>query len=147
MQRSAEEGNVTADWFTAGKARNCLVNNCLKNGSGNVFAACTFVNQRLNVSFCKYTAACGNRINLLAACGEFVKARSVSFKKSSHLIDKGTCTAGTCTVHALFNAACKISNFGVFTTKFDYNISLGNDFFNGSSCRYNFLNKRNVKPL
>ena len=50
-------------------------------------------------------------------------------------------------VHGKVNAAFKISNLSVFTTKLDYNISLRDNLLNSSSSRNNFLNKRNVKPV
>ena len=57
MQRAAEKGNVAADRFTAGKTGNGLVDNCLENGSGKILLGGTIVDQRLDVSLGKYTAA------------------------------------------------------------------------------------------
>ena len=138
---------MTPDWFTAGKSRNCLGNNSLENGSGNILAAGTFVNERLNVRLGKNTAACGNRINCSCTAGKLVESRSICFKQSSHLVNEGTCTAGTSSVHTLFYTALEICNLGIFTTKLDDNVSLGNDLADRSSCGNNFLNERNVKPL
>ena len=147
VKRTTQKGNVTANRLTAGKTRNSLVYNRLINRSRNIFLAGTLVNQRLNISFCKYTTAGRNRINLLSVFRKLVQTVGISFKQSRHLIDKSTRTACTGTVHSLLNAAFKICNLSVFTAKLNYNISLGNNFLNSRSSRNNFLNKRNVKPV
>ena len=126
VERSAKKGNVTANRLTAGKARNSLAYNSLENRSRNILTAGTFVNQRLNISFSKYTTAGSNRINLLHTLGKLVESACICFKQSSHLVNKGTSTTGTSTVHTLLYTTTEICNLGVFTTKLNYNISLWN---------------------
>ena len=147
MKRPSQKRHISADWFAAGKTRNSLVYNRLKNRSGKVFAAGAFVNKRLNVSFCKNTATGGNRINCFVTGCKLVKTWRVGFEQSCHLVNKSSSTAGTSSVHALFNTAGKICNFCVFSAKLDHNVCLRNEFFYSScGCNY-FLNKRNIKPL
>ncbi len=62
MKRPAEKSHVSADWFAAGKSANCLVYDCLKDGSSQVRFERALVNQGLDVGFCKHAAAGGNRI-------------------------------------------------------------------------------------
>ena len=147
VKRSAQKGNMAANRLTAGKSRNCLANYSLENRSRNILTAGALINQRLNISFSKYTTAGRNRVNLLHAFCKLVQSHSISFEQSCHLVYKGTSTTGTGTIHALLYTAAEISNLGVFTTKLNYNISLRNQFFYRGSSGNNFLNKRNIQPL
>ena len=147
MQRTAKKCYVTANWFTAGKTRNCLVYYSLINGSSNIFTAGTFVYERLNICLCKNTTTGSNRINCLSTFCQLIKASRISFQQSSHLVNERTSTTSTSTVHALFNTAGKICNLGIFSAKLNNNISLWNYFLYSRCSRNNFLNKRNIKPL
>ena len=144
MKRTTQKSHISANRFAARKPRNSLRNNRLKNRSRNIFPSGPFINKRLNISFCKNTAACRNRINLLSTFGKFIQPQSISFKQSRHLIDKSTSSPSTSTVHSLLNPAFKISNLGIFATQFNYNISFGNKLFYGRRSRNHFLNKRNI---
>ncbi len=62
VKRTAEKCNMTADRFSAGKTGDGLVYNCLENRSGQILLGCTVVDQRLDVSFGKYTAAGCDRV-------------------------------------------------------------------------------------
>ena len=53
MQRTAEEGHMTADRFTAGETGDCLVDNSLENRGRKILLRRTFVDQRLDIGFCE----------------------------------------------------------------------------------------------
>ena len=147
MKRASQKGNISPNRLSAGKARNCLINNSLKNRCSNIFPSGTFVNQRLYIGFCKNTASCCNGINCFSTGSKTVQPRRISFQKGCHLVYKSPRSTGTSSVHSLLNSTGKIGNFSIFPTQLYYNISLGNKFFNSSRSSNNFLNKRNVKPL
>ena len=48
---------MSADGLTAGKTADGLVDNCLENGSSQVFFGRAVIDQRLDIRFCKYAAA------------------------------------------------------------------------------------------
>ena len=125
MKRTAKECNVTTDRFTTGKTTDGLVYDCLKNRSRQVFTGCTFVDQRLNICFCKYTATGSNRVDCFIIFRIFVQTAGICLDQGSHLVDKGTSTAGADTVHSLLNiAAFKINDLGILTTKLDSYVCL-----------------------
>ena len=101
-QRAAEEKNVTSDLASLCKATQSLVDNCLENGSGNVFLASTLVEQRLNIGLCENAAARSNGVNALCMQAEFVEFGRCDIEQYSHLIDERTGTTSAGTVHALF---------------------------------------------
>ena len=130
MQRAAEKGNVAADRFTAGKTRNGLVDNCLENGSGKILFCCTVVDERLDIGFCEYTAACCDRINRLVMLRVFVESGCIGLQKRSHLVDERTGAAGADTVHTLLHiAAFKIDDLGILTAELDGNVGLRSECF------------------
>ena len=121
MQRAAEKGNVAADRFTAGKTRNGLVDNCLENGSGKILFCCTVVDERLDIGFCEYTAACCDRINRLVMLRVFVESGCIGLQKRSHLVDERTGAAGADTL--------KIDDLGILTAELDGNVGLRSECF------------------
>ncbi len=137
---------MAANRLTACQTGNCLADNSLENRSRNIFTAGTFVNQRLNISFGKNTAASRNRVNSRSPPGQFIQTGSIRFQQSRHLVNKSTSTTGAGTIHSLLNTALEVSNLCIFTPQFNYNISLRNGFFYSSCSRNHFLYKRNIKP-
>ena len=116
---------MAADRFAAGQTADGLVDNCLENRSRQIFLGGTFVDQRLDIGFCKYAAAGGNRIDCLVIFGIFIQTGSVCLKQGSHLVNKRTGTAGTDAVHTLFDiAAFKINDLGILAAKLDGYICL-----------------------
>ena len=147
MKRAAQKRDVTAYRLSARKTGNRLVDDGLKNGRGDIFAAGAFVDERLHVGFRKNAATRGNRVNRVRVFCKRIEAVGVRFKESGHLIDKGSGTARTRTVHALFDPAFKIRNLRIFAAEFDDDIGERDDRFDGGRRRDDFLNKRNGKPL
>ena len=147
MQRTSKECNISADRLSAGKPRNSLGYHCLENGSRNIFSTSPLVDERLNVCLCKNTAASSNWIDCSGTACKLVESGGIRFKKSSHLVNEGSRTAGTGSIHSLLHASLEICNLGIFTTKLNDNVCLWNDFAYSCSCRNNFLDKRYVKPL
>ena len=147
MQWTSKESNITTNRFATGKTRNSLIYYRLINRRSNIFTARTFINKRLNISFSKNTTTSGNRINCRSPPCKLIKTVSISFQKSSHLVNKSTCSTSTGTVHTLFNTIIKISDFSVFSTQFNYNISLWNKFAHSRCRSNNLLNKWNTQPL
>ena len=143
MERTSEKCNVTADWLAAGKTADGLVDNCLKNRGGEVFFCGSFVDERLDVSFCKNTTTCCDRIQCLIVSGICIQTGSICLKKRCHLVNKRTCTAGTDTIHTLFHiSAFKIYDFGVFTAKLNGYICLRSKLLKRGRYCNDFLNKR-----
>ncbi len=139
---------MSANRFSAGKTADCLVYNGLENRSRQVFFRSPFVDQRLNICLSKYTAAGGDRIQSFIIFCIVIQPRSVGLQKRSHLIDKGSGSAGTDTIHTLlYISTFKINNFCIFTAKLDRYICLRSIVLKSSRNSNNFLNKRNTKML
>ena len=147
MERAAQKRDVTAYRLSARKTGNRLVDDGLKNGRGDIFAAGAFVDERLHVGFRKNAATRGNRVDRVRVFCKRIETVGVRFKESGHLIDKGSGTARARTVHALLDPAFKIRNLRIFAAEFDDDIGERDDRFDGSRRRDDFLNKRNGKPL
>ena len=49
--------------MTAGQSADSLIHHCLENRCCQIFNSCTLIDQRLNISFSKYTAPCRYRID------------------------------------------------------------------------------------
>ena len=78
----------------------------------------------------------------------FIKTCGIGLKKRCHLIDEGTGTSGTDTVHTLFHiTAFKINDFCILTAQFDGNISFRRISLQCLSNGNHFLHKRYVQIL
>ena len=62
MQGPAQKSHVSANRLSTGKARNRLVDDCLENGSRQVFLGRAFIDERLDVGLGKYAASGGNGV-------------------------------------------------------------------------------------
>ena len=148
VKGTAEKCNMTADRLAAGKTGNGLVYNCLENGSGKILLGGTVVDQRLDVSLGKYTAASCDGIKRLVILRIFIQSGGICLKQGSHLINERTGTACADTIHTLFNiAALEVDDLGILTAKLDGNISLGRNFLKRSGYRNYLLYKRNAKVV
>ena len=49
VKRTSQESHVSADRLSAGQAADSLVDNCLKNGGGQIFSGSALIDQRLDV--------------------------------------------------------------------------------------------------
>ena len=148
VKGTAEKCNMTADRLAAGKTGNGLVYNCLENGSGKILLGGTIVDQRLDVSLGKYTAAGCDGVKRFVILRVFVQPGSISLKQGCHLIDERTGTSCADTIHTLLNiAAFEVDDLGILTAKLDGNISLGRNLLKRSGYRNYLLYKRNAKVV
>ena len=139
---------MSTNWFTAGKSTDRLIYNCLENRCRQIFTCCAFVDQWLNIGFCKYTATGCNWIDCFVILGIFIEPGSIRLNKRSHLVNERTGTTGTDTIHTLLNiTAFKIYNFGIFTTELDRHICLRGIVLKCCRNRDYLLYKRNLKML
>ena len=148
VKGTAEKCNMTANRLAAGKTGNGLVYNCLENGSGKILLSGTIVDQRLDISLGKYTAAGCDGVKRFVILRVFVQPGSISLKQGCHLIDERTGTSCADTIHTLLNiAAFEVDDLGILTAKFDGNISLGRNLLKRSGYRNYLLYKRNAKVV
>ena len=139
---------MPANRFAAGQTGDGLVHHSLKDGSGQVFLGGTFIDQGLNIRLGKYTAACGDGIERLIILRIFVETGSICLNERSHLVDKGTGTAGTDAVHTLFHiTALKIDDFGILSTQLDGYIGLGSQLLQRGGNGNYLLGKRNLQMI
>ena len=110
---------MTFDRFSAGKTADGLIHHSLEDGGRKILLGGSLVDQWLNVSLCKYTAACGNRIDGVITLGILIEAGSVCLQKARHLIDERAGSAGADAVHPLLDAVGKVDDLGVLAAKFD----------------------------
>ena len=118
-----------------------LINNRLKYGSCKIFYRCPFINQRLYICLCKNSAACSYWVNNGIIFCRLVEPVSVSIEQNGHLVNKCTCTAGTCAVHPLLNSTAEEGNLCIFSAQFYYNICLRDYFLNSKRTGNNLLFK------
>ena len=145
VERAAKESYMSTDRLSAGQAGNGLIYHCLKNGSRKGFFGSTFVDQRLDVCFCKNSASCSDRIEGFVILSIFIQACSICLQKGSHLVNKGACTSCTDPVHALVDAACKVNDLGIFTAKLNGHIGLGRVVLEGGGHSHHLLDKWNAQ--
>ena len=81
VKGTAEKCNMTANRLAAGKTGNGLVYNCLENGSGKILLGGTIVDQRLDVSLGKYTAAGCDGIKRLVILRMFIQPGGICLKQ------------------------------------------------------------------
>ena len=63
---------MSADRFTAGKSADRLVDNRLEDGCRQILSGRAFIDQRLDIRLCKYTASGCNRVDRLIILGKFI---------------------------------------------------------------------------
>ena len=148
VKGTTEKCNMAANRLAAGKTGNGLVYNCLENGSGKILLGGTIVDQRLDVSLGKYTAAGCDGVKRFVILRVFVQPGGICLKQGCHLIDERTGTSCADTIHTLFNiAAFEVDDLGILTAKLDGNISLGRNLLKRSGYRNYLLYKRNAKVV
>ena len=146
MQGTAQEGDMSADGLTAGKAADGLIDNRLENGGGEIFLGRTLIDQGLDVGFGKDTAARRDGIQGTISARIAVESCGVGLQQARHLIDKGTRAACADAVHPLFHTAVfKIDDLGIFAAEFDRDIGFGRDSFEGGGYGDNLLDKGDLK--
>ena len=124
VQRSAEERDVAADRLAAGKARDGLVDDCLKDGGGKVRLGRPLVDEGLDVRLGKHAAARGDGIDLLILLRLAVKARGVGLQKRRHLVNERAGAACADAVHALLKRRTEVDDLRVLAAKLDGHIGL-----------------------
>ena len=127
VQRPAQKRNVAADGLAAGKARDRLVDDCLKDRGGKVGLCRALVDEGLDVRLGEHAAARGDGVDLLVVRGLAVKARGVGLQKSGHLVDERAGAAGADAVHSLFQPAFEVDDLGVLAAKLDGDVHLRGD--------------------
>ena len=148
MQRTAQKCDMAANRLSAGKTADRLIHNSLKDGRGKVFLGGTFVDQWLDIRFCKYTAACGNRIECFVILCIFIQTQRIGLEKRGHLINKRTGTSGADPIHTLFDiSVLKINDLRVFAAKLDGYIRLRSIILKGGRHGNDFLYERNTQML
>ena len=147
MKRTAEKCDIAADRLSTGKTADRLVDNRLKNGSGQILLRSTLIDQRLDISLCKYTASGCDRVDGFVVLGIFIKTGCIRLEQCRHLVDEGTGTAGTDSVHSLVNTTSKIYNLGILATELDRYIGAWSIVFQGCCNCDNLLNKGNIHML
>ena len=137
---------MSTDRLTAGKTTDRLVDNGLKDRSGEIFTGCAFVDQGLDICLGKYTASGSNRVDCFIIFGKFIQAGCIRLDEGRHLVDERTGTAGTDSVHTLLNVtAFEVDDLGIFAAELDRNICLWCIMLQSSRYRDYLLYKRNSK--
>ena len=147
MQRPAEESYTAADRLSAGKAGNGLVDDCLKNRRSQICFGSPFVDQRLDVTLGKHTAPGGNRINLFVMGRFCIQPGGIRLQEGCHLVDEGSCPAGTDPVHPFFQPSGEVNDLCVLPAELNCNISLRCCLLQSGCNRHNFLHEADAKAF
>ena len=148
VQRTAEEGNMAADRFAAGKTGDGLVYHRLKNGYRQIFLGRALIDQRLNVCLGEDTTACGDRVDRLIVLGVFIQSGCVRLQKRGHLVNKRTGSSGADAVHSLLDISIlKVDDLRVLAAELDGNVGLRSLELQGRGDGNNLLHERNIDVL
>ena len=146
-QRTTQEGYIPFNLMAASQASNGLINDRLEYGLSNIFMGSPLIQESLYVRLGKYTATRGNRIQGIRLFSQFIKARCIRLQKGSHLVDKGSRTTSTRSIHPVFCLLAQVSYLGIFPAQFNDDICLWVKGFNRPRFSDNFLNKRNFNLI
>ena len=141
MQRAAKEHDVSADGATAGKTRDGLGCDRAEDRGREVLVSGALVDQWLDIRFREDTAARGDRVELSVRFGQRVQSRGVGVEQRGHLVDEGSGSTRTGSIHALFRGGVKVGEFCVFTAQFDDDVDFWVEPLGGFCSRDNFLNE------
>ena len=148
MKRSTEESNMSADWFSAGKTTDGLVDDCLEIEADRSSLVAPSFDQRLDICLGKYAAAGCNCIKCFVIFGIFVQTGCICLEKGRHLIDERSGTSGADSVHTLLNISIfKIDDLGIFAAQLDRYIGLWCIILKSGGNGNNLLDKRYAKML
>ena len=145
MKRSAQKGNRTTDRLSAGQSADGLVDNSLKNRGSQILSGSPFVDQRLYIRFCKYSAPGCNRVNHLIMFCIIIQTGCVCLQQRGHLINKRTGAASTDSVHSLVNSSGKVNDLCIFPAQLNGYICLRSIRLKRSGYGNNLLGKGNVQ--
>ena len=141
MQRAAKEHDVSADGATAGKTCNGLGCDRAEDRGREVLVRGALVDQWLDIRFREDTAARGDRIELGVRFGQRVQSRGVGVEQCGHLVDEGSGSTRTGSVHTLFGGGVKVGEFCVFTAQFDDDVHFWVEPLGGFRSGDDFLNE------
>ena len=130
-QRAAEKNDLALDGPAARQAADGLVDHCLHDGGGNVFARAALVEQGKDIGFGENPAARGNGIDSRAVPGQPVQTGGVRADEGRHLVDKRARASGAGFIHALLKAAGQKGQLGVLAAQLDNRVGIGNFFSDG----------------
>ena len=141
MQRAAKEHDVSADGATAGKTCNGLGCDRAEDRGRKVLVRGALVDQWLDIRFREYTAARGDRVELSVRFGQRVQPRGVGVEQRGHLVNEGTGSTRTGSVHSLLRCGVQVGELGVFTAQLNNDIHFWVESLSGFRSRDNFLNE------
>ena len=80
--------------------------------------------------------------------GILIEAHRIGLQKRSHLVNEGTGSSGTDTVHPLLDIApLKVNDFGILSAQLDGHVCLRSQFFQRRGYGDHFLYERNVQVI
>ena len=141
VQRAAKEHDVSADGATAGQSRNGLGCDRAEDRGREVLVRGALVDQWLDIRFREDTAARGDGVELGVRFGQRIEPRSIGVEKRRHLVDKGSGSTRTGSVHSLFRGGVKVGELRIFTAQFDNDVDFWMESLSGFRSGDNFLNE------
>ena len=147
VKRAAQKGHIAPDRTALGQAADGLVHHRLEDGNRQVLLGSALIDEGLQVTFGKDTAACGNGIDLLVVPGIFIQPGGIGAEQRCHLVDEGAGAAGADPVHTLVPAAGEVEDLGVLSPQLDGNIGLGIAAVQALAHRDDLLNKGDLHGL
>ncbi len=145
VQRTAQECHVSADGLAAGKPRDRLIHDRLKDRGGKVGLRCTLVDEGLNVRLGEHAAARGNGVDLFVMCGLAVETRGVGLQQGGHLVDKRARTARAHAIHALLKRRTEVNDLRVLAAKLNGDVHLRRGALERLRHRHDLLYERHAE--
>ena len=133
--------------MAASQSADSLIHHCLENRCCQIFNSCTLIDQRLNISFSKYTAPCRYRIDHRVLFRSFIQSLRIGVEQNGHLVDKRTCTPCTGPIHSLLDRLSVKRNLRIFAAQFNGHIRLRDQSLYSSTACDHFLFERNSQKI
>ena len=141
MQRATKEHDVSADGATAGKTCNGLGCDRAEDRGREILMSGALVDQWLDIRFREDTAARGDRVKLSVCFGQRVQSRGVGVEQRGHLVDEGSGSTRTGSVHSLFGGGVKVGEFCIFAAQFDDDVDFWVESLSGFRSGDDFLDE------
>ena len=141
VQRAAKEHDISADGATASQTCDGLGCDRAEDRGREVLVRGALVDQWLDIRFRKDTASRGDRVKLSVRFGQRVQSRGVGVEKRRHLVDEGSGSTRTGSVHTLLGCGVKVGELGIFTAQFDDDVDFWVEPLGGFRSGDDFLNE------
>ena len=147
MQRTTEEDDLAADRTSTGQAGDALGGDGLHDRRREVFMTRTLVDEGLEVRLGEHTTARRDGVNGVGTRCQVVEASGVGVEQGGHLVDEGTRSAGTRTIHALLGDRLEVSDLGILAAELQEDVGVRVPVLDGRGLGHDLLDECEAQGL